>query len=237
MGSERLHTLAAFAVVTLILAATTAAIRVVPASSAETVSAMRVQATPHTPEPTPVPITLNPRTGATPPDCTQLDNPGGNLKWVASPNAGPWATDGRIALPTLGSDAPIVRVGINSTGVMQIPRTARQVAWLDQGAFPANNNNAVLAGHIRWARVPGAFIRLGDLRAGDPVFVTMDGKRWEFRVRFVCSVHYRSGLVDKVMGQTNVPSVTLITCGGVFDRAAGTHDRRIVARAELVQAA
>jgi hypothetical protein len=28
--------------------------------------------------------------------------------------------------------------------------------------------------------------------------------------------------------------VTLISCGGVFDRAAGTHNKRVAVRAELV---
>jgi LPXTG-site transpeptidase (sortase) family protein len=237
MGTERLHVLAAFAVVTLILAASTAAIRITPASSAQTVTALRVQATPKPPEPTPVPIARNTGRGPVPPDCAGLDNPGGNLKWVPSANSGPWPTNGRVNLPTLGTDAPIVKVGINTAGVMTIPRTAKPVAWLDQGPFPANNNNAVLAGHISYSRVPGAFIRLGALKAGDPVLVTMDGKRWEFRVRFVCAVDFNTPLVEKLLGQTNVPSVTLVTCGGTFSRSAGTHLKRIVARAELVQTA
>ena len=44
----------------------------------------------------------------------------------------------------LGVKAPIVRVGVNSAG-MVIPHNAREVAWLDQGPFPGHTNNAVLA--------------------------------------------------------------------------------------------
>ena len=47
------------------------------------------------------------------PQCPQLDNAGGRMKWVPSADAGPWPTDGKVALPSLGVEAPIVRVGVD----------------------------------------------------------------------------------------------------------------------------
>lgn len=168
--------------------------------------------------------------------CPQLDNPGG-LRWQPSANAGPWATDGIVRLPKFGVSAPIVKVGVDSDSHMVVPRNAHEVGWLDQGPFPGDTQNAVLAGHIRWSGVPGSFGRLTQMAPGDIVAVELGGKHWEFRVTWMCLFDRNTSLASKIMGRTNVPSVTLISCGGVWDSAAGTHNKRVAVRAELVGSA
>lgn len=168
-------------------------------------------------------------------ECPQMTNPGGRIQWIPSANAGPWPTDGRVALPALGTSAPIVRVGVDRGGEMVVPPGARQVAWLDQGGVPGRTNNLVLAGHISWWRVPGAFKHIGSMRPGDRVDLTLGGKRMIFRVTWACSFIRTSPDAPRVMGYTTVPSVTLITCGGGWDANAGTHTNRIAVRAELVE--
>jgi sortase (surface protein transpeptidase) len=117
---------------------------------------------------------------------------------------------------------------------MVVPPGARQVAWLDEGGIPGQTNNMVLAGHISWAGVPGAFERIGDLHTGDTVVFTINHKRMTFRVTWACAFVRTSALAPRIMGYTDVPSVTLITCGGGWDSYAGTHQERIAVRAELV---
>jgi sortase (surface protein transpeptidase) len=166
--------------------------------------------------------------------CPGLNNPGGHLRWVPSANAGPWTTDGSVAIPALGTQAPVVRVGVNSSGQMVVPPGAGQVAWLDQGGIPGQTNNLVIAGHISWGGVPGAFGGIGGLRGGDLVYFAINGQKMTFRISWVCSFVRSSPLAAQIMGYTNAPSITLITCGGGWDAAAGTHTNRIVARGELV---
>jgi sortase (surface protein transpeptidase) len=167
-------------------------------------------------------------------ECPQMDNPGGHMSWIPSANAGPWATDGTVSVPALGTSAPIVRVGVDRTGQMVVPPGARQVAWLDQGGVFGQTNNLVLAGHISWAGVPGAFERIGDLSSGDTIVLALDGKRMTFRVRWVCAFARTSSRAAQIMGYTTTPSLTLITCGGTWDSYAGTHNERIAARADLI---
>lgn len=207
------------------------------ASGPDAHAATRVTATPPpTPAPTPTPVAVRPVQRSAVSPCPQLQNPGG-LRWVPSADAGPWATGGSVSLPALGVSAPIVKVGVNSRNEMVVPRNARDVAWLDQGAFPGDTNNAVLAGHIAYGGRAGSFMRIGDMRPGDRVFVTMDGKQWEFAVTWVCAFGRQTDLAAQIMGRTEVPSLTLITCAGTFDRRAGTRDKRMVVRAELVSVA
>lgn len=167
------------------------------------------------------------------PECPQLDNPGG-LRWRPRPDAGPWPTSGFVQLPRFDVTAPIVKVGVNTAAEMVVPRNARDVAWLDQGPYPGDTNNVVLAGHIKYSGVLGSFGRLQQVNPGDRIVVVMDGKRHEYVVKWTCLFDYNTTLAERIMGYTEVPSATLISCGGVFQRSAGTHNKRVAVRAELV---
>ena len=167
------------------------------------------------------------------PGCPQLANPGG-LSWVPSANAGPWPTDGTVSIPALATTAAVVRVAVDATGRMPVPPVAGQVAWLDQGGVPGRTNNLVLAGHVTWQGMPGAFHRIGDLVPNDMVVLSIGGRRLTFRVTWVCEFPQATKLAAQIMGHTLVPSVTLITCAGGWDTEAGTHYERMVARAELI---
>jgi hypothetical protein len=184
--------------------------------------------------PAPVPVPKLAPTVTTGSGCPQLDNPGGRIDWVPSVDAGPWPTDASVSIPTIATSAPIVRVGVNLADEMVIPPAAGQVAWLDQGGVPGRTNNIVLAGHVSWAGVPGAFHLIGDLLPGDMIVLSMGGRRLIFRTVWVCEFPRDSTLAARIMGYTDVPSVTLITCAGAWDASAGTHAQRTVARAELV---
>jgi LPXTG-site transpeptidase (sortase) family protein len=166
--------------------------------------------------------------------CPELTNPGGQVDWSPDPDAAPVATNGRVQLPSLGVEAPIVKVGIDSSERMVVPTNARDIAWLDQGGFPGRTRNVVLAGHIAYNRAAGSFNRIKDLQPGDEVTIAIDEKVLRYRVVWNCSFSRDTTLADRIMGYTTRPSVTLISCGGVFDTAARTHTNRIVVRAEQI---
>jgi sortase (surface protein transpeptidase) len=165
--------------------------------------------------------------------CPAMTNPGG-LDWRPASDPGPHPTDGTVSVPALRVEAPIVKVGVAQNGKMVVPTNPRDVAWLHQGAFPGETQNAVLAGHVSYSGTPGVFSKLRGLEPGSGISVEIDGKRWQFRVTWNCLFDRDTALAAKIMGRTDVPSVTLISCGGVFDRAARTHTKRIAVRGELV---
>ncbi len=185
----------------------------------------RIRAAPITPTPRPVPTHWGE-------DCPPMDNPGGRLAWTPSKEPGPTPTNGAVALPRLGVEAPIVRVGIDRSYKMVVPHNSREVAWLDRGGIPGYTQNVVLAGHVKYSGVPGSFFRLGSLRPGDEVLLRVDDRQLKYRVLWTCFFDFDTKRADQIMGYTTKPSATLISCGGVFDAAAGTHNKRIVVRAE-----
>lgn len=166
--------------------------------------------------------------------CPQLTNPGGQMDWTPKLDAAPVPTNGSVQLPALGVDAPIVKVGIDHSERMVVPNNARDIAWLDQGGFPGRTRNVVLAGHISYNRVAGSFNRIKDLQPGDEVTVTVGEKVLRYRITWNCSFAQDTTLTEHIMGYTHRPSLTLISCGGVFDTAARTHTQRIVVRAEQI---
>lgn len=166
-------------------------------------------------------------------ECPEMDNPGG-LEWKPKSDAGPFPTNGSVHVPDIGVAAPIVKVGVGRDGTMVVPHNARDVAWLDQGPLPGKTNNIVLAGHINYSRVAGSFSRLREVSKGDRITVEMDKKHHKFRVVWNCYFDRNTAHAEQIMGKTHVPSVTLISCGGVFDRGAGTHSQRIAVRAEAI---
>ncbi len=167
-------------------------------------------------------------------DDGRLTNSGGRIKWVRSANAGPFPEPASVSLPTLGESAPIFRVGVDMTGQMVVPKNPKQVAWLDQGPYPGDTNNAVLAGHKNYAGRPGTFNNLSRLKPGDPIVVNYAGRRWEYRTIWVRQYDPDTAPVEKLMGYTETSSVTLMTCGGVFNRRTRHYEDRILARGELV---
>jgi len=62
----------------------------------------------------------------------------------------------------------------------------------------------------------------------------MDGKQWKFRIKWSCLFDRNTESADKVMGYTTKPSITLISCGGVWDAAARTHAKRVAVRGEFI---
>lgn len=224
----------AIGVATLAVTAALVGTDVMTAASLPRIERIRAVAPP-TPEAKPVPARPADAVGGPPSDeCPQMDNPGGGLNWGPTKERGPSPTGGTIALPTLGVEAPVVKVGIDGESRMVVPSNARDVAWLDRGGIPGYTNNVVLAGHISYSRVAGSFMRIGSLRPGDEVVLEMNGETLRYRVTWACLFNRNTDRASQIMGYTDVPSLTLISCGGGWDAAAGTHSGRWAVRAEQV---
>ncbi|HVE92988.1 MAG TPA: class F sortase [Actinomycetota bacterium] len=135
-----------------------------------------------------------------------------------------------IEMPSLAVSAPVVPVGIGPDGAMGTPGNAVDVAWWE--GVPAGAGNALLAGHKDYNRRQGSFFRLKDLKPGDPVRVTGAQGVLEFKVEWVQQVSAEADAAE-MLGDVGGPVLTLITCGGQFDRRIRHYRDRVVARAVL----
>ncbi len=174
-------------------------------------------------------------------------NPGGPTTVPAVVGGQPIVPAGpkpiRIDISRVGVDAPIIELNVEpGTNTPAVPNSGDQVAWYDFSSTPGSGNS-VFAGHVDWQTangqpIPGAFYRIRELHIGDEITVTLeDNSVLKYRVTGNVAVQYNDPDVVKAMGPVSKDVVTLITCGGTWEKNpaeenGGNYTHRIVVRAE-----
>ncbi|MFR9803274.1 class F sortase [Pseudonocardia sp. RS010] len=127
--------------------------------------------------------------------------------------------------------APVVPVGVDAAGAMGVPRDVDTVGWYRFGAAPgAGTGSALLAGHVDDREQGlGAFHDLGGLVPGDLVTVRRDGAPpIRYAVREVRSVAKDALAAEELVARAGPPRLTLVTCGGPFDRQTRSYRDNVV---------
>ncbi|HEY9368486.1 class F sortase [Streptomyces sp.] len=144
----------------------------------------------------------------------------------------------RLDIPSIGVSAPVVPRGLDRTGAVDPPpyEMPRSVGWFDRGAKPGADGAALLVGHVDTRSKPAVFYDLSSVRPGAKVRITRaDGSVAEFTVDDV-QVFPREHFDPKQAYGQHDPDraeLRLITCGGAFDRKAGTYTANVVVSAYL----
>lgn len=136
----------------------------------------------------------------------------------------------RLQVPSIGVDAPLIRLGLDARGALEVPQRWEQAGWFGRSARPGEHGSAVIAGHVDSTAGPAVFYRLGALRRGAAIRVRRrDGSTIRFRVHRVERWPKDHFPTAKVYGATRRPTLRLITCGGAFDAGSGHYtDNTIV---------
>lgn len=155
---------------------------------------------------------------------------------TVEPTVAPEIPITRIEIPSIGVDAEVVTKGVTAEGVMEDPKGPWEVAWYNFSALPNRVGNIVMAGHLDYINVGAAvFYKLGSLKEGDEVLINLEnGETATYRVTTVASYNASTAPVQEIVGPTTVETVTLITCGGAFNRSTREYDSRVIVRAERV---
>ena len=131
-------------------------------------------------------------------------------------------------------DAPVIDVGVLPDGDMEIPG-AREVGWYRFGPSPGEEGSAVLAAHIAFNGVDGVFRRLDRLQPGALVEVWFEDETVKTFEVLRLEQYEKSRLpVDDLFSETGEPRLTLITCGGDFNRSLRSYTDNVVAVAKPV---
>ena len=143
-----------------------------------------------------------------------------------------------ITVEKAGINAEIVTMQIVN-GTMENPPGPWVVAWYRQTATLGEPGNVVLAGHVDyWDVGPSVFFNVRDLVPGDIITLTgEDDTTHDYAVTWLETFDIAAltgGKLQEVVGPTDIPSVTLITCGGEFDYANGEYLSRMVVRGTLI---
>ncbi len=134
------------------------------------------------------------------------------------------------------SFAPVVDVGVESNGEMEIPG-ASQVGWYRFGPSPGEAGSAVFAAHIAFNGRDGIFRDLDDIEVGDVIEISYDdGSTKRFRITETAQYSKDELPVDRVFAKDGPPELTLITCGGDFNRSLRSYSDNVVAYAAPIDA-
>ncbi len=144
-------------------------------------------------------------------------------------DSGPKPTGLRIE--AIGVSADIEPHGVDrSTGQMDVPDNVSDVGWYMYGPSPGDPGSAVLAAHVDlYGQGPGVFFDLDRLEPGDVISVSFDdGTEALFDVRARNTYRKDQLPTDVLFNRDGPPILSLVTCGGGFDRSTSRYDSNVV---------
>jgi hypothetical protein len=123
-----------------------------------------------------------------------------------------------VAIPAIGVHAALLHLGVNPDGTIAVPSLNTQpglAAWYKYSVTPGQIGASVIEGHVDTYHGPAVFFRLGALRPGDRIDITLaDGITAVFRVTGVRLYLKASFPAKAIYGATGFAALHLITCGG-----------------------
>lgn len=159
---------------------------------------------------------------------------------TSTPDPSPLA---EFVMPRFNVSGKVVVMGVDpNTNTMESPTNKDDVAYYDftpkpGSACKASDScaNTVLSGHVDWyTGQVGVFWHLRDLKEGDELQLKLqDGKVYSYKVSSNQIYGSDAAPVEQIVGDTPQPSLTLITCDGVFNKSLQEYNNRRVVRALL----
>ena len=136
-----------------------------------------------------------------------------------------------LTIDAIGVNAQIETIEIVN-GVMQDPTGPWVVSWYKETARPGEDGNIVMAGHVDyWDVGPAVFYSIASLEEGAEIKVDGDDNQtYVYLVESVNLYDAANAPVDEIVGETEDPAITLITCGGPLDYQTGEYLQRTVVR-------
>jgi LPXTG-site transpeptidase (sortase) family protein len=130
----------------------------------------------------------------------------------------------------------IEQLGLDTDGKLQDPDAWENAGWYVNSAKPGEKGNVVILGHNQdEEKVPAAFWGLKNLKVNDRVILQDEIRRnYSYRVIDIFYVDIQDPQRTQVFEETNKAELTLMTCGGIWDPAFDTYDKRLVVKAELI---
>jgi Sortase domain len=178
---------------------------------------------------------------------------------LARPTAQPtghWTEVGpdyKFVVPKFGIDASLTYRKVPPSGVMPNPEGPDDVAYYDFSGFqnyggaPGLGGNAIFAGHVDsgskacdHGTVPppceAVLWDLNNLNVGDTIEIQANGKTYTYEVKTnqPVSASLNDGTWDQIVSSTTEETLTIITCGGDFNRETHEYNNRQVVTASLV---
>jgi hypothetical protein len=190
-----------------------------------------VGARPSGPATTAAPSTPTPSTST--PSTTPANVVGAPFRELSQAPPGPVVSPVRVDIPALGVRSDVVPTGVDPDGTTQIPEDVDVLGWYRYGPAPRDSGSTVIVGHRDGrGQGRGALYALGALSVGDRIRVTLaDGSRVDYRVVAREVLDKRAVPLEIIFARTGGRVLSLLSCGGVYDRARGGYQANVLVTA------
>jgi LPXTG-site transpeptidase (sortase) family protein len=139
-----------------------------------------------------------------------------------------------VKIPAIGVSTRVIPVGLDANGATEIPSDITKVGWYDLGVAPgAPQGSAVIIGHRDGVvQGHGVFYDLGTLSVGDGVTVLNSaGDVLAYKVVSREAIKKKKMPMEELFAIDGPPRLTLISCGGYYDKNNGGYQDNIVVTA------
>jgi LPXTG-site transpeptidase (sortase) family protein len=135
----------------------------------------------------------------------------------------------RINIPAIGVSEPLIGLGLDDEGALEVPADYFDVGWFTGGGRPGGRGPTVIAAHVNTGTAPAVFDRLDELVVGDIVEVTdVEGTVVPYVVSDVADYAKARFPTARVFGATAEDELRLITCAGLDSVVSEYLDNRVV---------
>jgi sortase A len=136
----------------------------------------------------------------------------------------------KLTIPSIGVDADVEHVGLDSEKRMDVPKNDENVAWYELGTPVGQQGSAVIAGHFDDPQGnPSVFYKLGTLKKDDEIIVeTAGGTELVYVVESVAEHPDATFPLQQVFERKDAQRLNLITCSGSFDTTQENYTHRLV---------
>ena len=142
----------------------------------------------------------------------------------------------QVDIPAIEVSSPLVDLGLNGDGTLEVPVDYAKAGWFTGGNYPGDPQGppGLIAGHVDDVTGPAVFFRLTELTTGDEVLVTRaDNTVAVFAVSDARQYPKDALPTDEIYAPVDGSEIVLITCTGDFDESARSYEDNYVVRARL----
>lgn len=142
----------------------------------------------------------------------------------------------KIEIPSIGVSGCIHKVGIDQNKAVTAPTNIHLAGWYVNSALPGKNGLSLIDGHVQGRYSEGIFKHLVNVKPGERIRVQLGDLSW----REFDAVDIKNYPLNEAANKMQQPleevgsQLTLITCGGDFDKQSQSYSERVIVRAKLL---
>lgn len=146
-----------------------------------------------------------------------------------------------VQIPSIKVNSNVEQVSVNESGDMQVPKNFNNIGWLVSSSKIGEPGNLVLSGHFDTnIGAPAVFYNLNSIKKSDIILVQSADDAGKMREKtYIVTDKYMAdpGNVEHIFEaykKTSEPTITLITCNGIWDYTKQEYSNRLVVKGKLV---